>query len=112
MPFADIDRNRSAYARPFEGPIFNETVRARLFQIYEQHTTDLNSGDTLLHERECADHFSFTTVGYAANRAVSAISYLIADRQVRRRCHSYHLEVKHRYYQATAHSHLVETQNA
>jgi hypothetical protein len=112
MPFADIDRNRSAYARPIEGPISSLSLRARLINFYKQNETNARSARACISALEGIDSVPCVTIGYAANRAVSAIAYVISDSLVRRRCHAYQREVQARYPQAKAQSHSIAALNS
>jgi hypothetical protein len=112
MPFADIDRNRSEYSRPMEGPISSLSLRARLINFYRQNEANPRSASAYIEEREGTNRVPCVAIGDAANQAVSVISYVIADSRVRRRCDAYHLEVQVRYPQAKALSHSTVAQNS
>ena len=60
MPFADNDRNRSAYARPMEDTLSDNDLRTRLIDFYRQnevkHRDDVNDFDLDYEERDDFDN--------------------------------------------------------
>jgi hypothetical protein len=67
MPLADIDRNRSAYARPMEDTLSDDELRSRLIDFYRQNEVKYDDDDDYeLGDKE-RDEFDSEVLDYSTD---------------------------------------------